>query len=49
MVEYQCELWRCHHYEYYEDERDADDEDNVEDEHIAAVEVSLGDEESSTG
>ena len=48
-VEYQRELWRRHYYEYYEDEGDTDDEDNVEDEHVAAVEVSLGDAESSIG
>ncbi|KAI4972297.1 hypothetical protein ZWY2020_003222 [Hordeum vulgare] len=41
-VEYQHELWRCHYYEYY------NDEDNVDGEDVAMVEFSLGDVESST-
>ena len=39
----------AHYYEYYEDGGNTDDEDNAEDDHVAAVEVSLGDVESSTG
>ncbi|KAE8790578.1 DNA-directed RNA polymerase II subunit RPB1 [Hordeum vulgare] len=41
-VEYQHELWRCHYYEYYNDEGDTDGDD------IIVVEFCVGDAESST-
>jgi len=42
-VEYQCELWRSHYYEYYNLEISVEDEDED------AVDFSRGDAESTNG
>ena len=42
-VEYQCELWRSHYYEYYNLKGSAKDEDKD------AVDFSRGDAESTNG
>ena len=42
-VEYQCELWRSHYYEYYNLEGGAEDEDKD------VVDFSRGDAESTNG
>ena len=42
-MEYQCELWRSHNYEYYNLEGGAEDEDKD------AIDFSRGDVESTNG
>ena len=46
-MEYQCELWCSHYYEYYNLEGGAEEEDEDEDED--AVDFSRGDAESTNG